>query len=46
MTHAHICAAPDCHHGAICHRFMLGSRSNEGECLAPNCPCGAFEEEK
>lgn len=43
--HATICAAKDCQHGHLSHRYQITTRLNGGECLAPNCPCCAFEEE-
>lgn len=38
-----ICAAPDCQHGYLAHTYRHGV-GNVGRCLAPNCPCGSFEE--
>jgi hypothetical protein len=39
-----ICAATDCQHGQIAHRYLHGTGANTGECLCPGCPCGDFEE--
>lgn len=40
--HTHICV---CHHGRIAHRYLLGTKANDGECLAPQCWCGTYEED-
>jgi hypothetical protein len=33
-----------CSHRAIVHRYATATRSNQGECLAPQCTCEGFEE--
>lgn len=33
-----------CQHIALTHRYVTATRSNVGECLAPQCTCEGFEE--
>lgn len=33
-----------CGHRLISHRFHITTRRNQGECLAPGCPCTELEE--
>ena len=32
-----------CTHIALCHQYRASTAANDGECLAPQCPCGGYE---
>ena len=32
-----------CSHTALCHQYRASTAANDGECLAPQCPCGGYE---
>lgn len=32
-----------CTHIAIAHQYRASTAANDGECLAPQCPCGGYE---
>lgn len=32
-----------CTHIALAHQYRASTAANDGECLAPQCPCGGYE---
>jgi hypothetical protein len=31
-----------CQHIALAHQYRASTAANDGECLAPQCPCGGY----